>query len=301
MLVSIIVCTHSLERYYDLVAGIDSLRKQSYLGIETVIVVDHNEPLFKLLTDVKDAGGFPTEVLVHNTVIKGLPASRNVGVYTSKGEVVAFLDDDALADKNWVAELVRMYVDFGATSAGGMIKPYWGAVQRPDFLPDEYLWLIGATHKGFREDIGTVRNTFGSNMSFLKNKIDIVGGFKTEFGFSGSGLLQGEEADMCSRIHLLTGKMMMYNPGAVVYHKVFPERIKLKTLIKRLFYQGYSKRMMEESKVAALSDESGFLKFMLLTSVPDYTYKPLLKLVVMLLFTTVVFVGYCYRLVKSYV
>ena len=78
----------------------------------------------------------------------GLSKSRNKGIKEAKGDVIAFFDDDAVADEHWLKELVRMYEEHDAIAAGGKILPEWEA-KKPKFLPEEYYWLIGATHKGF--------------------------------------------------------------------------------------------------------------------------------------------------------
>ena len=59
--------------------------------------------------------------------------------------------------------------------------------KKRNFLPEEYYWLIGATHKEFPEDVTEVRNTFGSNSSFKANVIRELDGFKSEMDVKGKG------------------------------------------------------------------------------------------------------------------
>ena len=124
------------------------------------------------------------------------------------GDAIAFFDDDAVADEDWLKELVRVYEEHNAIAAGGKILPGW-VTKKPKFLPEEYYWLIGVTHKGFPEDLTEVRNTFGSNLSFKAGVLRKLGGFRGERGVRGKGLLQGEETELCERMREKFGKSVI--------------------------------------------------------------------------------------------
>ena len=172
-----------------------------------------------------------------------------------------------------------------------------------DFLPEEYYWLIGATHRGFADGITEVRNTFGSNISFKREVLDVLGGFRGEMGVKGSGALQGEETEMCERMKQRFGKGVMYNPDAVVHHKIFSGRMKIKFLLRRAFWQGYSKRAMKEMGYS-MDVESDFLKNICYGILARIKNIPILKLVsivqmfFLLLLTFTVFLGYSFKCVK---
>lgn len=144
--VSIVICTHRSERYEDLVEAINSLKNQSYNNLEVVVVVDGNKELYEKIRGSK----IKIDKILLNEANLGLSESRNRGIKEAGGEVIAFFDDDAVADEDWVNELVRMYEEYNAIAAGGKILPKWTS-KKPNFLPEEYYWLIGATHKGFPE------------------------------------------------------------------------------------------------------------------------------------------------------
>ena len=250
--------------------------------------------------------GYP--VIHLNETNLGLSRSRNIGAGIATGDVVAFIDDDAVADPNWIAGLADMYLNYNAVVAGGMIKPLWVAGVA-DFIPEEFLWLVGANPKGSPEQITEVRNTYGSNISFARDIFLNLGGFNSSFGFNAGkgGILQGEEAELCNKVKNLTGKGCMYNPNAVVYHKVFKERIELKPLFRRAFWQGYSKRVLEKQSTEPLEDESGFLKYVMLTGVPEriigmvsmHPWKNFKQLFFLIAFTGTVGIGYLYRMLEA--
>lgn len=151
-----------------------------------IVVVDGNKELYdKILKS-----GIEVDKIILNEKNQGLSASRNKGIKEAKGDVTAFFDDDAVADENWLEEIVRMYEKKEAIAAGGKLLPKWIA-EKPNFLPEEYYWLIGATHKGFPEEVTEVRNTFGSNLSFKADVLKALNGFRGEMGVKGKRTFTG--------------------------------------------------------------------------------------------------------------
>ncbi|MCK4398179.1 MAG: glycosyltransferase family 2 protein [Methanophagales archaeon] len=293
MQISIIICTHQTHRYLDFVEAINSLLTQSYENTEIIVVVDGNEELYEKISGNENKN---VDKIIFNDKNLGLSESRNKGIKEANGDVIAFFDDDAVADENWLKELAKMYEEKEAIAAGGKLLPKW-VTKKPKFLPEEYYWLVGATHKGFPEKVTEVRNTFGSNLSFKADVLRELGGFRSEMGVKGKGLLQGEETELCERMRNKFGKGVIYNPAAIVYHKVFPERLKVRFLLKRAFWQGYSKRMMEELGYS-IDEESDFVRNLLFNSIPE-RLKPsstdLLQLVFLGVLTLATVWGYIFR------
>lgn len=292
MQISIIICTYQTHRYPDFVEAINSILAQNYEDTELIVVVDGNAELYaKIKSEHKSI-----DEIILNEKNLGLSESRNRGIKEANGDVVAFFDDDAVAAENWLEEIARMYSDEGAIAAGGKLVPKWVS-KEPKILPEEYYWLIGATHKGFPEVVTEVRNTFGSNISFNTDVLKALGGFKSEMGVKGSGLLQGEETELCARMREKFGKGVIYNPAAIVHHKVFPERLRMRFLLKRAFWQGYSKRMMKEQGYS-ITEENEFVRTLIFQSIPD-RLKPsltkLLQLVFLSILTLTTASGYIIR------
>jgi len=187
MLISIVICTHRSDRYEDFVEAIDSLLSQSYNNLEIIVVVDGNKELYDriLKSGIEEADKVEVEVILNEKNL-GLSESRNKGIKEAKGDIIAFFDDDAVADKNWIKELMRTYEEREAIAVGGRLMPRW-ITKKPKLLPEEYYWLIGATHRGFPEEVTEVRNTFGSNLSFKAEVMKALGGFRGEMGVRGKG------------------------------------------------------------------------------------------------------------------
>jgi GT2 family glycosyltransferase len=274
------------------VEAINSLLTQNYENTEIIVVVDGNEELYEKISENENKN---IDKIIFNDKNLGLSESRNKGIKEAKGDLIAFFDDDAVANENWLKELAKMYEEKGAIAVGGKLLPKW-VTKKPKFLPEEYYWLIGATHKGFPEKVTEVRNTFGSNLSFKADVLRELGGFRSEMGVKGKTLLQGEETELCERMRNKFGKGVVYNPDAIVYHKVFPERLKIKFLLRRAFWQGYSKKMMKELGYP-IDEESDFVRNLLFNSIPE-RLKPsstdLLQLVFLGILTLTVAWGYIF-------
>lgn len=265
MRVSVILCTYSLDRYPEFCEAADSVLGQTYEDVELVVVVDGTEELYKRVE--KDYSDHDNTVVHCNDENKGLSYSRNKGARLARGEVVAFLDDDAVAHEEWVTKLVDAYERYDALAVGGRMAPDWLA-GKPPYLPEEFYFLIGVTYRGFRQCEGYVRNTFSSNLSFIRETFLDLGGFEIDMGKQGENNLQGGETQLCARLQQETSERVMYIPDAVVEHKIYDYRTDRQWLLKRSFWQGYSKRRMEESDSGSTATEQAFVQKLLVKFIP---------------------------------
>jgi len=282
----------------------DSVLTQSYDDVELVVVVDGTPEVYdRVIRDYADR----EEVIVHcNDENVGLLQSRNRGAELATGDVVAFIDDDAVADEMWIEHLVRAYKTKDAIAVGGKMVPTWVA-GKPSFLPAEFYWLVGVTHRGFVDEPGEVRNTFGSNISFRTDVFNELGGFDVEIGGrKGDTNLQGGETELCARMKTEYGHGVWYDPDAEVAHKVFPYRTDFWWLLDRAFWQGYSKRAMEFLEEESTDEESTFLNQLLFEFAPSRlwgivrspTPSRITKLLFLFIFTITVGVGYLYGILN---
>lgn len=278
----------------------ENVTSQSYDDTEMVVVVDGTDEVRDRV--VEDYGDHEDVVIHCNDENVGLLESRNTGAELASGDVVAFIDDDAVADKEWVAELVRGYEEQNALAVGGKMVGDWVAGQ-PSFLPKEFYWLVGVTHRGFADGEGWVRNTFGSNISFDRETFLELNGFDTEIGGrQGDANLQAGETELCARLDAEYGEQVWYNPDAVVAHKVFEYRTEFWWMVDRAFWQGYSKRAMDTLVPESGRDEGEFLGDLVTEFIPgrvkELARSPslvaVLQLVMLIVFTGCVGGGYIY-------
>lgn len=304
MEVSVVVCTYAPELYDDFCEAVDSLLGQTHEQVEVVVIVDGTEEVYERAT--ADWGDHDAVTVHCNDENRGLSGSRNVGIDLADGDVIAFMDDDAVADERWIEELVAVYEERDAIAVGGRMAPIWVA-EEPDFLPEEYHWLVGVTPPGFAEPGEEVRNTFGSNISFRADVLEELGGFEEAVGRRGAANLQAEEPLLGAEMRERYGQGVAYNPDAVVSHKVFEWRTDPWWLLDRAFWQGYSKRAMETLVPGdASGEESDFLRQLVFDSTPDRagslldspTRAEAAQLVALVLLTATVGVGYLYGVLK---
>ena len=303
MKVSVVICTYAEEMYGDFHEATESLLTQTYESLEVVVVVDGTDAVAER---VHEDFGDRDDVVIHlNDENVGLLESRNTGAELASGDVVAFIDDDAVADERWVEELVSIYETHDVEAVGGKMTPIWVADQ-PAYLPEEFYWLVGVTHRGFGEE-GKVRNTFGSNISFRRDVFLELGGFDPNIGGrKGDKNLQGGETELAARLRADLGGTFYYTPDAEVGHKVFEYRTDLAWLLRRAFWQGYSKRAMEVLVPDSGDEETEFLGNLLFRFMPDRlrnavtgpSLKEAQKFVMLVVFTACVGIGYLYGFTK---
>ncbi len=270
MLVSAVICTYHADNYQNLLDAVASLLNQTYRETEIIIVVDGNKELGeKIAATYSDLSNI--QLIVSEERV-GVSGARDLGIGVARGDIIAFLDDDAVAEKRWLEGLVNTYQTHDAIAVGGKVLPIW-LQKKPDHLPEELYWLVGLTYDGFdNEGITEVRNTLGPNMSFKREVLAEVGGFSQVFGFTKGrdGYMQGEEPELALRMKHKLGRGVTYNPELIVYHKVPVWKIKFGILLRRAFYQGYSKALLKRISPhpEPLATEESYLKDLLFKYIP---------------------------------
>jgi GT2 family glycosyltransferase len=234
--VSVIVCTYSDRRWDELTAAVESLRRQDVCPREVVVAVDNNPPLA-----ARVRSELPDVVVVENPNRRGLSGTRNAGVAAARGDVVAFLDDDAVAEPDWLATLLACYADPRVLGAGGAVDPVWER-GRPAWFPDEFDWVVGCSYRGMPLHASAVRNLIGANMSFRREVFASVGGFSAVVGRVGQRPVGCEETELCIRVlQASPGCLLVYEPRARVEHRVPATRGRLGYFLSRCFAEGLSK------------------------------------------------------------
>jgi len=293
--ISVVISTYSKDRLSYLLDCIKSLKMQSLKPDEIILVLDPYPDLVKFymskLTD-------DLKIVVSEKC--GLSNARNAGVKNAEGEIIAFIDDDAVADENWLENLVKNYEDPNVVGVGGLIRPWWQG-GHPAWFPEELNWIVGCSYKGLPERKASVRNPIGCNMSFRKTIFEKVGYFRSDIGRLGKKLLAGEEPELSMRIlESIPNSKIIYEPSAMVHHRVEKRRTSIKYLWERSFYEGLSKatiRNPNEGFSNALSTEDRYLKYLLKSAIPSrlrriYNFESLCQLMVLIFSLSAVFIGF---------
>lgn len=260
-----IVTTYTKERANDLIECIHSLQQQTLKPDEVILVLDNPE-LESFYSSV-----ISSQVKIVNSAGSwGSSYARNTGLMNATGEVVAFIDDDAVAAKDWLMNLVQDYNSADVVGVTGFVTPVW-AKGRPDWFPEELDWVVGCSHKGLPIEKASVRNPIGCNMSFRKEIFGKAGYFQPRLGAQPTSLLmRSEEAELSMRIlKSYPRSQIVFEPTAIVYHKVPMSRTSIRYLMRRSFYEGFSKRIFQNYVQTAdvLSTEENYLKYLVRVAV----------------------------------
>lgn len=251
---SIIICTYSERRAELLDATLDGVRAQLLPADEIVVVVDHNPELAEALRRT-----VPDATVVESFEAKGLSGARNTGIKVATGDVLVFLDDDAVPRPEWLGELVAPLADPTVAGVGGRAEPAWEGGARPSWLPPELDWVVGCSFRG--QAGGDVRNPIGCSMAFRADVLARVGGFATELGRVGSIPLGCEETELGLRVNRDGGRIVLTD-RSVVDHVVPRSRTTVSYVLRRCFAEGVSKavvRRLADAGPAVLGPERRYV------------------------------------------
>ena len=150
-LLSISITSYTIERLKDITELLDSIKAQTYSNIEIVFVAERS---MELLSEVKrygDENAIANVKVIFNHGEAGMSAARNLGIREAKGDIIAFVDDDALLFPEWAEETVKTYEDNSTIAVTGPISPLWED-ESMAWFPDELDWILGCSNfSGFSE------------------------------------------------------------------------------------------------------------------------------------------------------
>ncbi len=222
-LVSVIINT--LDRADSLDRTLSSLNQLRYPNFEVILVrgpcVDHtNEIIAKYMSKVRIA--LCSEA--------NLATSRNTAIAIAGGEILAFLDDDAIPEPDWLDLLVEGFADPQVAAVGGFIRDYTG-------VKFQYRNVIGNRFADVRHspDVDAPRSAdeypspTGTNIAIRREVLVGVGGFDEHYSYF------LEETDVNLRLHERGWRIRLI-PDAQVHHKFLENRIRDSKRIPRSRY-----------------------------------------------------------------
>jgi glucosyl-dolichyl phosphate glucuronosyltransferase len=235
--VSVVICAYTEGRWEQICAAVESIRRQSRPSAEIILVCDHNPAL-----SARARAALPDVSVLENGQAKGLSGARNTGAAAAKGEIIAFLDDDAVAHEDWLKFLADTYGNPSVAGVGGLTLPRW-QTRRPGWLPEEFYWVVGCNYRGMAPSGAPVRNLIGANMSFRKAVFELVdGGFAAGIGRTPARPLGCEETEFCIRLGQVSpGSLLVTDHRAMIWHLVSDSRCTFRYFLSRCFAEGVSK------------------------------------------------------------
>ena len=261
------------------------LRKtlQSLAGISSsasweVIVVDNNSKDNTSAVVEHSAKSFPVELRYIFEREQGKPAALNSGIAISRGEIIAFTDDDHRFEPDWLDQVERGFGSFECDYVGGKILPFWEA-SLPEWVSTEsarHRAVIGMADYGPQPLEFGKNPAMGGNMAVRRAAFFLAGLWDNDLGRRGGTLLGQEQREWCLRARA-AGLRGMYLPEMVVYHVVPAERLTKRYFRRWFYWHGISRAVLyEKFGMDMESPEETLLDFSIvpqIAGVPRYMFR----------------------------
>jgi glycogen(starch) synthase len=213
---SVVINTYNRAEY--LTNAMVSIAAQSYRELELIVVngpsTDNTE---EVLDSVERSGVRFKRAKCLN---RNLSESRNVGISEAMGDVVLFIDDDAVAHREWVGRLMATYASSSVGGAGGFTFDHTGVSYQCRYTVCDKFGNARYFNTLDPESMLAASDFFfpsllGTNCSFSRRVLERIGGFDEVFEY------MLDETDVCARM-VQNSKKIVTVPNAFVFHKYAP-------------------------------------------------------------------------------
>jgi glucosyl-dolichyl phosphate glucuronosyltransferase len=238
MKIAIILCTHNRVRRLE--GTLRAVLAQDVRGAawEVVVVADACSDDTPGMVRARAAtAAVPLRLL--DAGFRSLSRARNLGAEQAAGDMLVFLDDDAVPAPGWLAayaEFFRRHPEFRA--GGGPIEVDWSETPKPAWWRTAFDVNLGGLQlaaDAVEFPPGTF--PFGGNMYLSAAAFREVGPFDPNLGMKGKAVYLGEETDWFMR-HAAKGGHAGYVSGALVHHWANPVKATRRSLLLRSWRAG---------------------------------------------------------------
>lgn len=246
-MISVIICTYDR---YDIIdkAIASALNSLKCANIEYELLVIENTPSKKRrainLPDNKHCRLIVSEKA-------GLSIARNLGIKSAVGEIICFLDDDAVCHPEWAQSLSNaIKANPQAMVFGGKVLAAFEKGEKPAWFYEQLQGYFSCIDWGDEDTIIKPGQwVVGANIAFRKQVFETHGTFDEALGRKGNnGLLSNEETELFKKIGL---EKVLYVAGAIVDHYIPTNRVTLSWLRKRVYWQAVSDLLSGEYYLTA--------------------------------------------------
>jgi glycosyltransferase involved in cell wall biosynthesis len=246
--VSVVVCTwNRAESLGRLLASLAATTVPPGLAWE-VLVVDNNSTDDTRAVVERAAIALDAPVRRVFEPTQGLCHARNRGIRESRGDIVAFLDDDVVVAPDWLARVVAAFRDHDATYVGGRVV-VTDEVSRPAWWDARYEGALGACDHGDRPIVAAADRVggigIGANMSIHRRAFETYGTFRPDLGRNRRRLIMGDDHEICVRL-MRGGERVIYCPDVVVRQVPDAERLTRRYLLRWHFRLGEGHALLRD-------------------------------------------------------
>lgn len=244
-LVSIVITSYTLDTLKDIAELLDSIKDQTYANIETIFVAERSQELYEEVKTYAKEEAIANMRVVFNNGEPGLSAARNLGIKHAKGDVIGFVDADAVLFPDWAEGIIKAYEDDDVIGVTGPAFPLWE--DKPlDWLPEELYWLISCTAWTGWTETRRVRSAFGVNMAFRREAFEDGCLFSHEAGYARGQHHQpvADDLEFSLRLRRRTGRPFVFSPDTRVWHRASEHRLSLRFVAARAHQVGRTRRII---------------------------------------------------------
>lgn len=243
-MISVICCTYNRDRVFE--ETIRSFLDCGTDGIDHELLLIDNNSTDKTREIGEGVGARYPGIRYMNEPSQGHPLAKNRGIRESRGEILAFVDDDVFFSSGWLKALASAFERHPEIACiGGKVVPHFEA-ERPPWIEDEMLWIYGVTRYGdLEKEIRFPDIPIGCNMAFRRTVFEKVGDFNNSLGRKPGILLSGDEDQFLLRAER-AGLKTLYAPEVQVSHRVPPSRLTRDWVLSRFYWAGVSEVAMKQ-------------------------------------------------------
>lgn len=236
-MLSFSVVINTLNRGNLLQKTLESFRWLKYEGDFEVVVV--NGPS----TDNSDEiiSSWLPHIRVGKCNAANISVSRNIGICMARGDIVAFIDDDAIPEPEWLTQLAAAYDRDEIGGAGGVVYDQSGRTCQFEYSTADRLGNVNWAAGGSAEHLcfpGSFEFPYlqGTNASFRRSALLEIGGFDEEFEY------YLDETEVCCRL-VDAGYIIRQLDNAFVHHKIAPSHLRDERKITRCRYPSLKNKL----------------------------------------------------------
>ncbi|PQP40611.1 glycosyltransferase [Mycolicibacterium austroafricanum] len=295
--ISVVICCYTADRRAGLAAAVTAALAQLDDRDELIVVVDGNELLLHDLT----ASYRHRVTVMANTHRRGLSGARNSGLRAASGNVVVFLDDDAMLRCAALDGVRNAFADPTVVALGGAVHPDWHCGSAPSWFPPEFGWVVGCDYRGLPPDGDEIRNPIGAAMAVRRAELIEIGGFSDRLGRIGALPTGCEETLMGIALRRRDPQARILRRTAfAVSHALTRERSTLSYFVRRCFHEGRSKAVLTRlcGQRSSLESERAYTTRILPSGMWHARRHPL-RMLALPIGLTVTTVGYLLGLIQN--
>lgn len=263
MIISVIIPTYNRSKsLLETLESLDAQQVNEDLSWE-IVIVDNNstDDTERIVHDFAQRSKVPCRYLFEAR--QGRPFALNRGIEETDSELLAFTDDDVIADPYWVQSIVSTFYEHDADFVGGKILPKWLECSPPAWFTRDWWGNLSLLDHG--DQLINIKQKggyglWGANQAVNRKTLQRCGMFDNRFIFS-------QDYEFYKRL-IIQGAKVIYQPKAVIYHKIEKNRVRM-----TYFYRWHYRR----GKIEGFTNDNSYEGKSLIGGIPNWMVRKQLE------------------------